>query len=115
LIVTPTGLRIIDFDDCGEGSYEFEIGNSLYMVLFDSWHTGNPDRYQRFRSWFINGYRSTASIPIDEQLLNRSIEVRTEALGRWLANPAKAPVGIQTASSEWLRSFLGGPADDVRP
>lgn len=30
LIATPSGLRVIDFDGCGEGSSEAEIGNSLY-------------------------------------------------------------------------------------
>ncbi|MCP3990400.1 MAG: phosphotransferase [Actinomycetia bacterium] len=109
LIVTRSGLKVIDFDDCGHGSVEFEIGNSLYMVLFDAWYSGTPYRYERFRSWFVDAYRNTASFHIEEALLDEAIGVRARALARWLAKPTEAPEGIRTSSPEWrqrLRSFV---------
>lgn len=109
LLATTAGLRIIDFDDCGYGSIQFEVGNSLYMVLFDAWLTNDPDRYGRFRAWFVDSYQASASLNLDELNLNKAIQVRIDALRRWLDTPADAPIGIRTASAEWrqrLRSFL---------
>lgn len=109
LIVTSAGLKVIDFADCGQGSVEFEIGNSLYMALFDSWHNGDLDRYDRFRSWFVDEYRSCAPMPVYEGLMDRAIQIRTMALEQWLAHPSEAPTGIRTASTDWrrrLQSFV---------
>lgn len=105
LIATTSGLRVIDFDECGQGSIEFEIGNTLYMVLFDAWHAGEHDRYDRFRSWFVNTYRRAASFDVDEALLDEAIRVRARALKRWLAAPTEAPIGIRTASPAWRRQL----------
>jgi len=105
LISTPTGLKIIDFDECGHGSVEFEIGNTLYMVLFDAWHAGTPDRYERFRSWFVDAYQSAASTHVEDSLLDEAIRIRAKALERWLAKPAEAPIGIRTSPPEWRRKL----------
>lgn len=109
LINTPTGLRIIDFADCGFGSVEFDVGNSLYMARFDAWHGGSPGRYDRFRSWFVDAYHIAASTDFDAAVVDEAIQVRVNALGRWLADPDQAPTGIRTASPAWrakLRSFV---------
>lgn len=114
LIAGPAGLRVIDLDDCGWGSIEFEIGNSLYLALFDSWNSGDLDRYDRFRLWFVDRYRGIASTPIDEGRVDRAIQTRVGALRRWLVNPAEAPIGIQTSSEEWqrrLHSFVSDVSD----
>lgn len=105
LIFTSSGLNVIDFDECGQGSVEFEIGNTLYMVLFDTWHSGTPDHYDRFRSWFVNAYRKAASLDVDDALLDKAIRVRARALKRWLTRPAEAPVGIRTSSPEWRQQL----------
>lgn len=105
LIATTSGLKVIDFDECGQGSNEFEVGNSLYMVLFDAWHAGERDRYDRFRSWFVSTYRSAASFDVDEALFDEAIRVRARALKRWLATPTEAPTGIRTASPAWRRQL----------
>lgn len=114
LIATDAGVRVIDFDDCGFGSVEFEIGNSLYMVLFDGWLAGDPNRYVRFRQDFVEAYRKAASTGLDEALLDEAIRLRFDALRRWVDSPIDAPIGIRSASLEWhevLRSFL----DMARP
>lgn len=114
LIVTETGVRIIDFDDCGYGSIEFEIGNSLYMVLFDGWLANDPRRYERFRDGFVDAYRTSTSASLDDAVLDEAIRLRLDALRRWIDNPREAPIGIRTASPEWhqrLQSFI----DTARP
>lgn len=109
LISTAEGLRVIDFDDAGWGTVEFELGNSLYMNRFDAWRADRPERVSRFRARFLEAYRDAASTPIDETLVDEAIATRTAALARWLGRPEQAPIGIRTASPAWrrrLRSFL---------
>jgi Ser/Thr protein kinase RdoA (MazF antagonist) len=105
LITTTSGLKVIDFDECGQGSIEFEIGNALYMALFDAWRTGEHDGYHRFRLWFVDTYRRAASFDVDEALLDEAIQVRARALKNWLAAPGEAPIGIRTASPAWRRQL----------
>jgi Ser/Thr protein kinase RdoA (MazF antagonist) len=105
LIATSSGLAIIDFDGCGQGSVEFELGNTLYMVLFDAWRSGRRDHYDRFRSWFLDAYREAASLEVEDALVDEAIRVRASALRRWLATPTEAPIGIRTASPAWRRQL----------
>lgn len=111
LIMAAGRLKVIDFDECGLGSVESEIGNSLYMVQFDAWHSGEPDRYHRFRRWFVEAYRTAAEVDIAEERLDDAIRIRATALQRWLADPEAAPVGIRTSTPEWrrhLQDFVDG-------
>ncbi len=116
LVVTADGIRVIDFDDCGYGTVDFEIGNSLYMVLFDGWLDGDFERYERFRRWFVDRYRVSAvrseGASLDDASLDEAIAIRIGALRRWLGNPAIAPIGIRTASTSWRRR-LGAFVDEV--
>lgn len=109
LISTEDGLRIIDFDDCGRGTIEFELGNTLYMTWFDAWNADDHDRYERFRKPFREAYRRAATIPVHDPLVAVAATTRLDALDRWLADPADAPIGIRTASRAWrakLRAFV---------
>ncbi len=109
LIKTTDGLRVIDFDDCGQGSVEFELGNTLYMERFDAWNSGRPERYEQFRTWFVDAYRSASGSAGDDELIDAAIGVRTAALQRWLDHPADAPPGVRYSPPEWkhhLRTFL---------
>ena len=49
LILTTDGLCVFDFDDCGYGPIEYDLANSLYMVLFDAHVNGRVDKYNSFR------------------------------------------------------------------
>lgn len=106
-------LRVFDFDDCGYGPVEFELGNTLYMVLFDAWMTSNVGCYERFREWFVEAYRSESGRSVVDAALDTAIEMRISALDRWLTHPESAPIGIRTATPEWrdrLRTFVeSGP------
>jgi Ser/Thr protein kinase RdoA (MazF antagonist) len=102
-------VRVFDFDDCGSGSLEFEVANTLYMVLFDSTINGNPATYERFRRQFVDSYRTESGKPVDDGILDSMIDLRRDALRYWLTNLDDAPIGIKTSSPEWrmtLRSFV---------
>lgn len=109
LIVTSGGIRVIDFDDCGTGTIEFDVGNSLYLELFDRWLAHDLDGYHRYRDLFVDAYRDAASAELDEAAVAEATRLRIRALGRWLDDPDGAPIGIRTASAAWrnrLRSFV---------
>jgi Ser/Thr protein kinase RdoA (MazF antagonist) len=97
--------RVIDFDDCGYGPVEFELGNTLSMVLFDATLNNDPRSYERFRQWFCDSYAAEAGPALSEVDVNRSIELRRSALRYWLDHPAEAPIGIRSASPEWRRQL----------
>ncbi|NOX29147.1 MAG: phosphotransferase [Actinobacteria bacterium] len=105
LIASPTGLRIFDFDDCGYGPTEYDLANSLYMVLFDSEVNDSPSRYETFRPSFLGGYSHSAAKAVDAEPVDEMIRLRIAALGRWLEDLPNAPIGIQTSSPEWLETL----------
>jgi len=103
LIQAPDGIRILDFDDCGYGPVEFDIANSLYMVMFDSWvNDRSHAQYQEFRAAFVGGYATFTGQAPDDGTIDSMIEVRVTALQRWAANPSEAPIGIRNSPSEWI-------------
>jgi Ser/Thr protein kinase RdoA (MazF antagonist) len=102
-------LRVLDFDDCGLGPVEYDLGNSLYMVLFDTTINGNPAGYDHVRRLFVDSYRAECGRPVDDSILEAIIDHRRSALRHWLDNPDEAPIGIKTSSPEWrtrLRLFV---------
>jgi Ser/Thr protein kinase RdoA (MazF antagonist) len=109
LLLSERQVRVFDFDDCGYGPIEFEVGNTLYMVLFDAAMSSEMERYERFRAWFVDEYRSASSQGLRNELVDKSIGLRVQALGRWIDEPASAPIGIRTATPAWrdsLRAFV---------
>lgn len=101
-------LRILDFDDCGYGPVELEIGNTLYMVLFDAAMRGEPAVYERFRPAFVAAYEQTSGTSLAEAALDEAIARRRSALRHWLDHLDEAPVGIRSSSPSWrqtLRAF----------
>lgn len=105
VIVTPTALRVFDFDDCGYGPLEYDLANSLYMVLFDAEVTNRPDFYEAFRPAFLAGYSGVSGRVLDDDALDEMIGIRIQALGYWLDDLACAPIGIQNSSPEWLETL----------
>lgn len=105
-------LWIFDFDDCGYGPVEFELGNTLFMALFDTSPSLNQpsDEFRTFRSWFLGAYRASAEHSISELVVDLALQTRSDALRYWLNHPDEAPVGIRNSSPAWkrhLRSFAG--------
>lgn len=109
VILSDRSARVIDFDDCGYGPVEFEVGNTLYMALFDAAMSSETSRYRRFRECFVDAYRSASGRVVPDALLDRAISLRVEALGRWVEHPETAPIGIRNATVAWrdgLRAFV---------
>jgi hypothetical protein len=109
LLFSDRQVRVFDFDGCGYGPIEFEVGNTLYMVLFDAAMTSETERYERFRAWFVDEYRSASGHGVPDELVDRSVALRVQALGRWIDEPESAPIGIRAATPAWrasLRAFV---------
>jgi Ser/Thr protein kinase RdoA (MazF antagonist) len=109
LLVSDGQVRVFDFDDCGYGPIEFELGNTLYMVLFDAAMSSEMERYERFREWFVDEYRSASGHGVPDEVVEKAIGLRVQTLGRWVDRPKSAPIGIRTATPAWrdsLRAFV---------
>ena len=109
LLLAGDRVRVLDFDDCGYGPVEFDVGNTLYMVLFDSWMSDDLPRFERFRGLFVDGYRSASGQAVTAAALEYAIRLRVDALGRWIDHPEESPIGIRTATPAWrdsLRAFV---------
>jgi len=105
-------LWIFDFDDCGFGPVEFELGNTLFMALFDTSPSLNQpsEEYRLFRKWFIGAYKASAEHAISELVVDLALQARANALRYWLNHLDEAPLGIRNASPRWqnhLRAFAG--------
>ena len=96
-------MRIIDLDDAGWGPVEFEIGNTLYMALFDATMRDELDGYRQFREWFVDSYGDAAASPLQPDVVEAAITLRKRALANWLDDLPNAPPGIRSASPEWRR------------
>lgn len=105
-------LWILDFDDCGYGPVEFELGNTLFMALFETSPSLNQpsDEYRQFRRWFLGAYRASAELSVSELLVDIGLQARSDALRYWLSHLDEAPIGIKNATETWhrrLRAFAG--------
>lgn len=114
-ILNGDQAHVIDFDGCGHGPVEYEIGDTLYMALFDATISDDAIRYERFHEWFVDEYRQTSGRTVPDIALDAAIRLRVQALERWLDHPETAPVGVRSASPEWheaLRSFIRSALGD---
>jgi Ser/Thr protein kinase RdoA (MazF antagonist) len=98
-------IRVFDLDDCGYGPPAFDVANALYMVLFDAVVHTTVESYETFRRSFVSGYVDLSRQDLADDALDRLIDLRVEALRRWLADLDTAPVGIRTASHDWLETL----------
>ena len=56
LMETPSGLVVIDFDDCGYGWFLWDLVTAVF------WHLGEPT-YEAALRGYIEGYRSLRELP----------------------------------------------------
>jgi Ser/Thr protein kinase RdoA (MazF antagonist) len=106
LVLTDSGIRIFDFDDCGYGPIEFDVANSIYMAGFDSWaKDGSMATFETFRTAFVAGYARLSDRSLDDALIDLLIEMRVVSLGRWAANPSTAPIGIRNSPAAWIETL----------
>lgn len=105
LMQTEHGARVLDFDDAGYGPVEFEIGNTLYMALFDATLHRRLDEYRRFRHWFVEAYDNAADARVRLDIVDAAVTLRKTTLSNWTEDLPNAPIGIRSASPEWLREL----------
>lgn len=99
-------VSIFDFDDCGYGPREFDVANSLYMVLFDHMTTQGVDVFEQFEAEFLDGYHATSPrAQFEADTVSYFIDLRVRALRVWLDEPESAPAFIRAASPEWHRTL----------
>jgi Ser/Thr protein kinase RdoA (MazF antagonist) len=118
LRVTDGWCRIFDLDDCGLGPPAFDVANSLLMVQFDDMTGGAPNMYPAFEEAFVGGYQLAADSPLDLDEVHSFIDLRVDALERWLDDPTTAPIGIRRSPPEWhatLRRFVSDHRSRPRP
>lgn len=111
LKIDGPAVNIFDFDNCVYGNLAYELGNSLYMVLFDQVRQadGNLARYRHFRRDFLEGYRHASHASPPEPVIDAYISYRVLLLSSWLQNPDDAPFFVRQSPSSWLdtlRTFV---------
>lgn len=62
VLVGPAGVRVIDFDDCGSGSWLFELATSVFPLLISGGFTAGVDG-------FVEGYARVRPVPDAERAL----------------------------------------------
>jgi hypothetical protein len=61
------------------------------MVLFDSVVHTTVESYETFRTSFVSGYVDSSRQPLADDALDRLIDLRVEALRRWIADSTLRP------------------------
>ena len=110
--------EVFDFDDCGYGPVEFEVGNTLYMMLFDAAMASN----MRTMNAFVTGsFRSTdrrlaSTCPTNSSTSRSDFESRRSVDGwsvrkrRRSGSAPRRPLGAKL----FVRSSDPKPAIDAR-
>lgn len=114
LRVADGWCRVFDFDDCGYGPPAFDVANAILMVRFDDATSDRPAVAPTFEASFVAGYRAAAAAPLDLDEVHALIDLRVDALERWLDQPDTAPIGIRRSSPAWLATLRAFVADHHR-
>lgn len=78
VLVDTTGLRVIDFDDCGFGWHLFELATSLYFIR-------NQDYFEVARDALLAGYRRYRALPDEHvRLLSLFMAIRGTTYLGWM-------------------------------
>ena len=108
VLVADDGLRLIDFDDCGDGWYVFELATGLFPLVVQ----GTADAMRRA---YVEGYRSVRALPdahlalLPTMLMARTLSYLGWPVGRPEIHEARqfAPFLASVATS-FARCYLAG-------
>jgi len=103
LISTEAGLRILDFGELGFGTAALDVANTIFIERFSAALDGRLADADRFAEVFVAAYADESGSSIGSDDIELGLDVRRRALGRWLDEPERAPVGIARSSPEWRR------------
>ena len=107
VLVTADTFVVIDFESACYASHEYELANTIYMVMFDLRHDVAKLVDSHFVEGFLTGYTSRRSA--DLRRLRNSIDHRIDMLLEWLNDLTTAPLSIAASPESWrleLRDFV---------
>lgn len=85
LLVSPSGTRVIDFDDCGYGWLMYDFAAAISFIEDDP-------RVPKLKEAWLRGYRSMRSLPpVQELEIDTMIMLRRMALLAWIGSHMEAP------------------------
>lgn len=85
LLVSPTGTRLIDFDDCGMGWFMYDFAAAISFIEDDP-------RISVLKSAWLQGYRSVRELgEEDEAEIDTMVMLRRMALLAWIGSHIEAP------------------------
>ena len=106
-LVNGAALKIFDFDDIAYHWYDYDIANSLYMVLFDFRDRTDLSEFLSFRDLFLE--KAAGSSAYDISSIHNFIHYRVLLLEGWLDTPDIGPQFVGELTAEWkleLRNFI---------
>lgn len=98
---------IIDFENSCYASFEYELANTIYMVLFDARNDPGGLLESGFIKGFLAGY--TRDRRIDFETVRSEVDRRVSKLEGWLNDLASAPLSISASPESWkneLEDFI---------
>ncbi len=107
LIKSIIYIYLIDFEDSCYGWYAYDIGNALYMELFDQRKEQEFDKFSDFFKQFIQSYFLAwpeAKVIIED--VPMFITYRVLMLESWLNGNPEAPNFIQSAETAWKKELI---------
>jgi Ser/Thr protein kinase RdoA (MazF antagonist) len=106
ILVDEAGPKLIDFDDCGDGWYVFELATGLFPLL------GTPG-FEVARDAYLLGYRKVRDLPEEQlELLSTFLMARALSYAGWPAGrPEMDPDGrlaayVAEATCDFARRYL---------
>ena len=94
---------VIDFENACYSSYEYELANSIYMVLFDTRHNPAGLLDSGIIDGFLTGY--TQDRRVNFAVVRSEVDRRVSMLKGWLNDPASAPLSISASPEGWKREL----------
>lgn len=98
---------VIDFENAGYSTFEYELANTIYMKLFANRHNLEKLKETNYTSGLLSGYAHQRAIIVDD--VGLAIHTRIGLLKGWLLHPNSAPLAIASSSQEWkkeLKNFI---------
>jgi len=78
VLATPEQLNVIDFDDCGEGWFLFELSTALFFLMDDP-------SYPEIRAALLSGYTGARAVVVDLEVdLNLFLALRASTYVGWV-------------------------------
>jgi Ser/Thr protein kinase RdoA (MazF antagonist) len=103
VLVSGQRTAIIDFENACYASVPYELGNTIYMVLFDFRHDIETFITSGLKDGFIRGYRSIEYV--NPEAIRACFDRRVFLLKGWLEDYESAPLVISSADDVWKREL----------